>query len=116
MSWESIGSISTGDMPNDEDWILLGLELAKKYIEYVCGRPPAGCKLDVMWHDHELGSYPSLGVWCENDTPWDYVDACERALEVFDEAVSWDRIKEYAEDETVSADNEEDDEHTEDEF
>ena len=61
MPWESIGSVSTGQMPCDENWILLSLNLAKKYVEFVCGKAPSGSKLDIMWHDHELGSYPSLG-------------------------------------------------------
>ena len=106
MSWESIGSVSTGDMPHDEDWILWSLWLAKKYIVLVCGEPPPGCKLDVMWHEHELGSYPSLGVWSEYDQPWDYINSCERALEVFDEAVSWHELKEHLEEEVFDDDDE----------
>jgi hypothetical protein len=60
MSWESIGSTNTGQMPHDEAWILFSIGMAKQYILFVCGDPPEGSKLDVMWHDHELGSYPSL--------------------------------------------------------
>lgn len=95
MSWESIGSVNTGDMPDDRSWILWGLRLAKKYIELVCGDAPTGSKLDVMWHDHDLGSYPTLGVWSDYDQPWDYINSCERALEVFDKAVSWDELMKY---------------------
>lgn len=95
MSWESIGSVNTGDMPDDKSWILWSLRLAKKYIELVCGDAPDGSKLDVMWHDHDLGSYPTLGVWSDYGMPWDYINSCERALEVFDKAVSWDELREY---------------------
>jgi len=95
MTWESIGSTSTGQMPDDEAWILFSIGLAKQYVLFVCGDPPEGCKLDVMWHDHELGSYPSLGVWTEFDQPWDYINACERALEVFDESTEWYQLKQH---------------------
>lgn len=60
MTWESIGSTNTGQMPDDEAWILFSIGLAKQYVLFVCGDPPEGSKLGVMWHDHELGSYPSL--------------------------------------------------------
>lgn len=62
MTWESIGSTNTGQMPDDEAWILFSIGLAKQYVLFVCGDPPEGSKLGVMWHDHELGSYPSLPV------------------------------------------------------
>jgi len=97
MAWESVGQISTGQMPNDRAWILFGYETAKRYIELVCGAAPLGSKLDIMWHEHELGDYPSLGVWSDYEPPWDYINACERAFEVFDEAVSWYDLKEHFE-------------------
>ena len=95
MSWESIGSTNTGQMPDDEAWILFSIGLAKQYVLFVCGDPPEGSKLDVMWHDHALGSYPSLGVWTEFDPPWDYINACERALEIFDESTEWYQLKQH---------------------
>lgn len=118
MSWESIGSTSTGQMPHDRDWIVFSLELAKRYVALVCGEPPSGSKLDIMWNEHELGSYPSLGVWSEYDTPYDYINACERALEVFDEAVSWSELQEHFEEVAFSEDDddqaEDDDDQAED--
>lgn len=116
MSWESIGSISTGDMPDDSSWILWSLRLTKKYIELVCGDAPAGSKLDVMWHDHDFGSYPSLGVWSEYDHPWDYINSCERALEVFDNAVSWDKLQEHLEEGIQEDDLEEDEDEEYEEY
>ena len=115
MSWESIGSTSTGDMPHEEAWILMSLDLAMKYIEFVCGSPPEGSELDVMWHDHDLGRYPSLGVWSDYDTPWGYVNACERALKVFDAAVSWHEMKEHFHEQAFSEDNDEEGKYTNDE-
>lgn len=97
MSWESFASVSTGEMPQEETWILFALRLARTYVLLVCGSPPEGCDLDVMWHDHELGSYPSLGLWSEWSHPWDYFHKCERALEQFDSAVQWSDIKQHYE-------------------
>lgn len=93
MPWESIGSVETGNIPDDEVWITFCLGLAKTYIRFVCGDPPEEGKLDIMWQDHDLGSYPSLGVWYEYEEPAEYISACENALETFDQAVSWERLK-----------------------
>lgn len=109
MPWENVGSVSTGNMPHEEDWILWSLGLAKKYVLLVCGDPPPGSNLDVMWHEHDLGSYPSLGVWSEYESDWSYVSRCERALEVFDSAVSWSELKGLLQDNG----EEDDDDHEE---
>lgn len=109
MSWESIGSTSSGQMPDDEGWILMSLRLARTFIIFVCGEPPANSKLDVMWHEHDLGSYPSLGVWSEYEHPWDYISSCERALESFDGAVSWTRLENYMEEQVSQVDDGDDD-------
>ena len=112
MSWESIGSTSTGQIPHEMEWIVLSLGLAKRYVAFVCGDPPTGSKLDIMWHDYDLGTYPSLGIWSEYDHPWDYINACERALEVFDEAVSWHKLKEHFEKVALSEEDEADEEES----
>lgn len=96
MPWESIGSVSTGEMPQDAEWITLALTIAQRYVLFVCGESN-NAKLDVMWHDHEYGSYPTLGVWSDGDPPQDYVNECERALEAFDDAIDWSRLKAYYE-------------------
>lgn len=93
MSWESIGNINTGDLPGDEEWIEFGLDIALRYIKAVCGNPPVGCELAVMWSDHELGAYPSIGIYTDFEAPSDYVSACANALETFDRAVDWEALK-----------------------
>ncbi len=70
MPWESIGSVDTGEIPDDEAWILFCLGLAKNYVQFVCGLPPDESKLEVMWSEHELVDYPSLGVWYDIEEPW----------------------------------------------
>ena len=94
MPWEDIGSVDTGEMPDDEGWILFCLGLAQNYIQFVCGLPPDDSKLEIIWHDHELGNYPSLGVWYDLEEPYEYIRACEEVLDVFDKFVSWSELKE----------------------
>lgn len=95
MPWESIGDVSTGSGQFEDSWNLWSLRLAKRYVELVCGEPPPECTLDIMWHEHELGEYPTLGVWFEYSRPGNYIRHCERALAVFDNAVSWGDLKEH---------------------
>lgn len=116
MPWEEIGDISTGSMPGDAGWIEWGQQFARSYISLVCGEPPPGAELGVMSHDHELGSYISLGVWYDYGAPWDYVHRCERALSAFDDAVDWCALTKHietewaADAEKVEAEDGEDDE------
>ncbi|MDD3762403.1 MAG: hypothetical protein PHP86_03820 [Nevskiales bacterium] len=93
MGWESIGSVNTGEMPQDGDWIVFALGLARLYVLHVAGKPPPGHTLGICWHDHDLGEYPTLGVYCEFTPDMRYVGDCERALERFDAAVEWSAIK-----------------------
>jgi hypothetical protein len=100
MPWESIGSVSTGSAGRDDDWIEFGQLLALRYIRLVCGNPPLGVELSIMSHDHddsELSTYTSIGLYSDFTLPTDYVSACERALNVFDEAVNWFHLKEHFE-------------------
>jgi len=95
MSWESLGEVGNGQMPNDEEWILFCYELAKNYLLHICGNPPEGCELDVFWQDHDYVSYPSLGLYFEYFTvdSSKYWSICESALESFNLAVDWSAIR-----------------------
>lgn len=95
MSWESLGGVCNGQMPDDEEWILLCYDLEKKYLLHVCGDPPQGCELGVFWRDHDYGAYPSLGMYREYDTldANKYWSACEAALGKFESAIDWSAIK-----------------------
>ncbi|MBK6896184.1 MAG: hypothetical protein IPH06_06305 [Alphaproteobacteria bacterium] len=95
MPWENIGSVDTGEMPDDEAWILLCLKLAKNYVLFVCGEPPDDSKLEIIWHEHELADHPSLGVWYDMEEPCKYFRACEDALDAFNQHVSWLDLKEF---------------------
>src|SRR5687768_3576578 len=112
MLWESIGSVDTGDLPGDAHWIEFCQKLAIQYIKLVCGEPPAGAELGIMSHDHDLGSYTSIGVYSDYSPPFDYVADCENALEVFNSAVEWEDLKELY-DKQFSDEDEESDEDVE---
>lgn len=36
MPWENVGSVDTGEMPDEKDWILFCLGMAKSYVDFVC--------------------------------------------------------------------------------
>lgn len=98
MPWEDIGSVDTGSVPNDAGWIDWAQRFALSYIKLVCGGPPPGCDVDIFSVDHELGSYPTLGVWYDFGGPPDrYIHRCEEALEVFNRAIEWGDLKEHFE-------------------
>ncbi len=60
MPWEDVGSCGSGQLPNDRDWIVHCYEMAISYLKFILGDSPEGCELGVMWHEHELGDYPSV--------------------------------------------------------
>lgn len=108
MSWESVGSVDTGELPNDGEWIEFCQNLALQYIKLVCGEPPTGATLGIMSHDHDLGSYTSIGVYSDYSMPFDYISVCENALEVFNTAVSWEELKDLYEEQFSQEDADED--------
>ena len=112
MPWENIGSVNTGDLPGDEEWIEFCQRLAIQYMKLVCGEPPLGATLGIMSHDHDLGSYTSIGVYSDYSIPFDYTAACENALDVMNSAVEWDDLKELY-DKQFSDEDEEFDEDVE---
>ena len=55
--------------------------------------PSCHGKVDVMWHDHDLGSYATVGLrWdagVRSDAPWDYINWAEQAISRLDDAVDF---------------------------
>ena len=85
---ENIGSCGTSQS-SDGDWAASELELGICYIRRACGEPPDGYELGIIWHEHELGDYPTIGITWEGPfvAPWEYIRDAEKALTRFDEAV-----------------------------
>ena len=92
MPWEHLGDVGTGELPYEREWVVFCHELALFYLRFACGPPPPGCELGIMWHEHELGEYPSIGIQYEQ-WPEQYAGRCAATLERFDEAVSWGDIE-----------------------
>ena len=74
-----------------------------------CGEPPDGYELGIIWHEHELGDYPTIGITWEGpfDAPWEYIRDAEKALTRFDEAVDWAAIEPQEEADIGDEDEEE---------
>ena len=113
MPWENIGSCGIGEMPDDRAWIIENYSMALSYLKFVLEEPPEGCELDVMLHEHELGDYPSIGIFWDEpqiNPPWGYINKCTRVLEIFDEAIDWLAIEPGSISEKLEDLNEDEDE------
>ena len=95
MGWESIGECIGSDASDPPSWIEFCHEASIAYIKSILGPPPDGWTLGIQWHDHDLGSYPTIGVY--NDLPatepWEYISKAEALLERFNDAVDWSEIE-----------------------
>jgi hypothetical protein len=117
MPSESIGTC--GYQSSESDWAKSQLALGICYIRQACGEPPQGYKLAIIWNEHELGSYPTIGIQWDGpfDPPWNYISKAAAALETFDEAVDWGAIQPKDEEDSgdESPDNYEGDDDSTDE-
>jgi len=104
MPSEYIGECGSGYMPDDVKWIDYCLLAGINYLKYVLGEPPEGCSLQIMMNDHDLGGYPSIGVYWSFPTPEpsEYIGRAQDLLGTFNDAVAWKEIQtlpEYTEEE-----------------
>src|SRR5258708_4685264 len=85
MPAEIIGEVGT---PGAETkWIAAQGKLAIQHLKQVCGDPPPEMNLEVVWQDHELGSYPVIALVWDDDTcgaPSNYLSRCEAALTAYE--------------------------------
>src|SRR5258708_17941249 len=84
MPVEVIGEVGT---PGGETkWIEAQGKLAIQHLKQVCGDPPPEMDLEVVWQDHELGSYPVIALVYEDETtgpPTNYLSTCKTALTAY---------------------------------
>jgi hypothetical protein len=84
MPWEDIGECGIAQAPDERDRMIAEVELGCRYVRLVCGEPPEGCEVGVMWHEHDLSSYATVGLsWDEgvrNEAPWIYIVRAESAI------------------------------------
>lgn len=128
MPWVEIGSCGWGQLPGELDRVLMELSLGMTYLHHVCGDPPGGSELGIMWCEHELGEYPLIGLCYPGpgEPPWEYINNCEHALGIFDDAVDWGRLDPYSvqqgfeelpsDDDEEEEPDDEDDEDDEDDY
>jgi hypothetical protein len=108
MPWEQIGECGAADAKSNRQWMLAEVKLGVYYVKLACGPPPAGSKVGVMEHEHELGSYATVGLCWDpgqmEDAPWEYIARAERALSRFEDAVSWSDLGPEPDDEEIDED------------
>lgn len=95
MTWETLGEFGDGQIPDERDWIVACYEFAIAHLHRTCGEPPEGYKIGLQWHEHEYGSYPTLGISWDgfDDSPWEYMEKCEIALQILQESINWGAIQ-----------------------
>lgn len=102
--WESIGECDGSVYGDELSWVAFCNEFALNYLRTVMGEPSKGATLEIKWNDHELGSYPTIGVTFSSamdNPPWDYINKAEQLLDRFNDSVKWSDLKDamYEEDE-----------------
>lgn len=92
MGQENIGSVTNWEPGADTDW---AYEAAQSFLAAALGNPPDGVAIRVVWSDHELGTCPALAVtWPDfAPEPWDFMHRAEDALNVFNDAIDWSRLR-----------------------
>ena len=96
MSWEHIGECGTGKTPYQNEWPEAQMEMGIVYLGHVCGDPPIGTDLGIMWHEHLAGEYGTIGL--HYDVPTlsaehsHYIANCGIALEYFNQNMLWHSI------------------------
>jgi hypothetical protein len=69
------------------DWLDAQAKLTIRYVTKLCGDPPLEMCLEIVWQEHELGNYPTIGlVWDDpmRGTPWNYISRCEVAVAAYE--------------------------------
>jgi len=112
MPQESIGVC--GGQSEQTGWNIAELEIGIYYIKRACGEPPPDFELEVVWNEHELGAYPTIGLSWEGlrAPPRDYLRRAEHALERLNAAVEWSAIE--PQEDIADEDDEHDESETDD--
>ena len=85
MPMEMIGEFGTPG--GSSEWTEAQGKLANRHLKGICGEPPPGMDLEIVWQEHELGQYPVIGLVWEDPlrgVPWNYIPRCEAALTAFE--------------------------------
>ena len=96
MGRETIGQCGTSSETGIE-WCWIQMEMAILYLKHVCGPPPRGCDIEITGNDHDLGTYYDISLTWDGpgmlgSAEQKYIRECELALEIFEEAMPWDKL------------------------
>ena len=97
MSSESVGSCGNGQMNFDPpERLTFEQRIGISLLRAICGSEPKGTLLDIVWHDHDTGTYPDISLVWEHGSldkeHWDYINLCESTLMKLDDVLDWDRL------------------------
>jgi len=68
MPGEAIGACGGAQWP-DREAIAFELEFGIACLRRHCGPESAGCSLEVVWHEHDIGAYGTINlVWEQGNT------------------------------------------------
>ena len=62
MPWENIGECGEADL-RERERMIAEVKLGAQYVKLICGQPPQVCKVDAMWHEHDVGEYATVGLF-----------------------------------------------------
>lgn len=86
MPTESIGSCGVARFPYERKEVLNELELGIAFLRRACPLPE-GYSYEVIWHDHESGLYPDIGMAGDGPLPdpWEWIAKAQEELARFDD-------------------------------
>ena len=95
MPSEYVGTCGHGRLP-DREAVAAELDFGIACLRRYCGPEPSGCSLEIVWHDHDSGAYPTISlVWAHGSLSpehWHYIERCGAALDRLNGCVDWDAL------------------------
>ncbi len=96
MPAESIGTCGVAQS-RDRGAIAFELEFGIASLRRHCGPEPPGCSLEIRWHEHDLGEYPTISLMWEEpgslfEEHWAYIERCREVLDQLDDCVDWEAL------------------------
>lgn len=86
MPIEIIGEFGT---PGAEtEWLQAQGTLLIRHLQKICGNAPPEMELEIVWQEHDLGTYPTIGLTWEDGmrgAPWPYISRCQEALAAYED-------------------------------
>jgi hypothetical protein len=85
---------------SDREAVATELEFGIACVRRYCGPEPPGCSLEIVWHDHDSGAYPTISlVWAHGSLlpeHWNYIDRCGTVLDRLNDCIDWNALSAVA--------------------